>query len=412
VVLAERAGLGARVAWEAFEVERGLATSKERPVRTASQGPTVRTAWMAPSSFMNRPDRINDGPTGLSPRYEAISQQLTAAVYQFGLDGSITNRRFLLLAKTGLLAGAFARLPRRFSAINYDGLPFQWFLSLATDGSRRFGFLADVGEPRMTIAERIMATREALRELVGAGSLGDIRLDSTLNALLPPSAELEHTLMGLCVATDLLDQAAPIKVYANQSVGQRAERFRRFYHALEILGHSRAAAQIEATRDASPVDLTPLYASFDVSAEGIGRIKLYSRLHEAAPDQIGLIAEALGVSDAAHRLRLLHAVFMSGSSYPSAAVDICIELEPSRGTFGFKVDLDIMRLGLNEEVAHFALLELLSHLNLPSRPYINLRELVKAGLDPVTHHLLFVSMALRRGGEAVGAYFHPLGIKL
>lgn len=112
----------------------------------------------------------------------------------------------LLEALSGeALAGPFREGGRRFSAINRDGVPFQW--SVAT-GSRACGlrFIADCGVPGTSISERIRHTRArliSLAEWLPLSSETLCSLDTALECVLPPSDLLDLSLMGLCVAAEL-----------------------------------------------------------------------------------------------------------------------------------------------------------------------------------------------------------------
>src|SRR6516225_6810349 len=82
------------------------------------------------------------------------------------------------------LQGPF-RKPRRFSAINADGFPFQWSVSLG-ERTPSLRFVTDSGIPGSLISERIKHTRATLKDAAPqinlAGSLPD--LDCALAQLL------------------------------------------------------------------------------------------------------------------------------------------------------------------------------------------------------------------------------------
>lgn len=250
------------------------------------------------------------------------------------------------------LQGPF-KTPRRFSAINADGFPFQWSVSL---GGRApsLRFLTDCGLPGSRISERITHTRAKLGDVAAQFGLVDSlrHLDSALAQLLPQASALDASLMGLCLAVELDSiGGVGIKVYVNTELGEVGEHYDRFERCLNSLGRVGAVRRLQTIRTTLGRCIAPAFSALDLVPKGIGRIKLYFRPMDGSVRFASLAAQAAGCDHASSQLLPLHRAFCNGKGYPARAVDFSVEFPPEGLGTGFKLDLNTSLLfGSDAEV--------------------------------------------------------------
>jgi hypothetical protein len=308
------------------------------------------------------------------------------------------------------LRGPF-RGGRRFSAINFDGFPFQWSVSLG-DKSGGLRFITDCGQWGQSISHRVAFTLARIEEVAPTlGICGSIApLHAALAHLLPDERELNASLMGLCIGVELdASGTAALKVYVNTETGTPSSRFDRVSRCLTTLGRSTAAHLVNSFRHAFTGRLTPAFTALDLTPEGIGRVKLYFRPAHGRSDLATLAAKAVGIEDSACQFAPLHAVFLKGASYPAAAVQCSLEFPLDGHPVGIKFDLDTSRfLGTDVDVDR-RILTLSNVLRFDDRPYRVVRDIVA---DPMrtekARFILLVGLALRAGARRLNVYVHPL----
>ncbi len=299
---------------------------------------------------------------------------------------------------------------RRFSAINLDGFPFQWSVSLGI-GRGALRFIADCGIPGQSIAERIAYTLERIAKV--APVIGVTKaiapLFAALDCLLPVPAALDASLMGLCVGVELDPSgAAALKVYANTETGAPVDRFARVSNCQSGLGRSAAVRRLDALRQTLGDQLRPAYAAIDLAGEGIGRVKMYFRPIDGTPTLAALAAETAGAVDAAARLAPLHRAFLNGNAYPPSAVAISIEFPAAGDHVGCKVDLYTSQFLSSDRDVDRRMLSLLDELGFDHRPYEVVRDVVAGPLRAdAIRFLLFAGLAIRGGSRQASIYLHP-----
>ena len=242
------------------------------------------------------------------------------------------------------LQGPFTR-PRRFSAINADGFPFQWSVSLG-DCSGGLRFVTDCGVPGSTISERINFTRARLGEIAPALGLdgGLPALDVALAALLPEASLLDASLMGLCLGVEIDPTGRTgIKVYANGEFDTAESRYRRFARCLSLFGRRTAVQRLQRFQQLLGTRVNPAFLAIDLVPEGIGRLKLYFRPAEGGTDLLATAADVLTGGDAAE-FDPLHHAFLDGERYSECALDFSVEVPAEGDAIGFKVNLNVSRL--------------------------------------------------------------------
>jgi hypothetical protein len=307
------------------------------------------------------------------------------------------------------LAGPF-KTPRRFSAINGDGFPFQWSVSLGESRSN-LRFLTDCGIPGTPISERIEHTRARLGEVARQYGLTHSlpHLDAALAFLLPDAAALDATLMGLCIAVDLgATGALAIKVYVNSEVGDPEQRYERFTRCLRCFGRTGAIARLRTLQTRFGPAITPAFSALELLPNGIGSIKLYFRTIEGDPRFIARVAQAAGCEQAGLQLQPLHRAFCKGEAYPPQAIDFSVEFPAEGLATGFKLDLNVDLLFGNDAEADERVLTLLNALAFKPAAYAQVRDRIAHGRPRErAPEILFVGLGVGDRVRKVNVYFHP-----
>jgi hypothetical protein len=339
-----------------------------------------------------------------------VEVQRDALLERFGIVPAPLIALFEALAGDAL-QGPFRFCGKRYSAINRDGVPFQWSVSCGQVGSA-LRFITDCGVPGMSIPERVQHARSTLSTICDGLSLASAlaELDRALSYLLPRGDLLEASLMGLCIGVELGRAGAfKLKVYINGEIGDVHERRRRMANCLIAFGRPVGAERLERLAMMTGDRLVPAFSAVDLDAGGIGRIKLYLRPTDGSPELQSLAASAVDCSGASEALALLHRVFLPESgAYPSDVVDMSAELPADDGEPGFKVDLRSLGLLSSDAEADVRIRRLLSLLDCPESDYGATRDVVVGtpSTDEV-RQIVFTGLACRRTRPKVDVYFHP-----
>jgi hypothetical protein len=170
------------------------------------------------------------GPSG--SLFDHVAGQLSALISRFGLQ---EQRRPILDAYEAIGRDSLA-YPRRArplaaSAINHDGTPFQYALTLGVP-SRMLAFLGEAGPLDGTGAQRMANNRRRLTDL--ARSLGTAPSLAAVEELLDALAPADNTVLlgepagafwiGVGFA---LGRAPRLKIYINGRWGKEADRWQR-----------------------------------------------------------------------------------------------------------------------------------------------------------------------------------------
>jgi hypothetical protein len=355
--------------------------------------------------------------------FDTIVQQAVTLFEARAIRPEPTLRLLAAFAQEGL-AGPYLT-PRRFSAINGDGVPFQWSLSLGPTPTG-LRFIADCGLPTQSISERIAHTLRRIEEVApGLGLLASIApLKQALTELLGPAAVMDASLMGLCIGVDTdRHGATSLKVYVNTETRTPDERWQCLLRCLVCLGRPSAAGALTSLQRNFGDQLTPAFTALDLTPLGIGRLKLYFRPAQGCPLLAAHVAESLGCIGAAARIAPLHAAFLEGSRYPAGVLHLSVEF-PCDGMapIGMKLDVQTSGLSLSEGDVDARILALLAALKLEANPYRLLRDIVAA--SPARHRsgrahfgttpaqsLVFAGIALRGDQQRVNLYLHPFSGK-
>jgi hypothetical protein len=348
-------------------------------------------------------------PAPAPKAWETVHRQAVAILDAQRIPRELPLRLLAVFAQEGL-RGPFRGL-RRFSAINLDGFPFQWSVSLGNVPAA-FRFITDCGIPGQSISERVAHTLARIEEVASSLGLRDsiAPLHAALEHLLADERELNASLMGLCIGVEVDGRGTPaLKVYVNTETGDVTGRFERLSRCLTSLGRCAAAGLLHSFKRTFAGRLTPAFTALDLTSEGIGRVKLYFRPEHGGPELAARVAEAAGVGEAVQQFAPLHAVFLEDASYPAAAVQYSLEFPPDGHPIGIKFDLDVSRFLRCDADIDRRIVKLLGILNFNERPYRVMRDIVTVPLGAEqVRFLLFVGLALRAGTRRLNVYIHPL----
>jgi hypothetical protein len=340
---------------------------------------------------------------------ELIDSQLESLISALGIPAQAARISMSRLASESL-RGPFDDGQDRFSALNRDGVPFQWSASAGPHpGGLRF--IADCGVPGTRISARIQRSRRALTQLGACPPDGGGELDRALSCVLPPLAQLESSLMGLCVGAAIArDGTTRLKVYVNGEVGPATQRYQRFDDCLQAFGQLAAHRRLLALRRALGDAAVPAFLAIELEKSEISRLKLYFRPRDGAPALLAHAAAAVGYEGSPGRLQSLHRVFLERDSYPAQAVDFSVEFSFQDAPVGFKVDLNTEMFLSSDADVDRRLGILLDLLECDDEEYQTIRRVVvgQPSAERVDQ-ILFVSLALRGEGHQVDIYFHPDG---
>jgi hypothetical protein len=338
-----------------------------------------------------------------------IMTQLDELIVRLGLAVEPTRHLFHILTD-GPLSGPFHDGLRRFSAINRDGVPFQWSLSLGAR-SPQLRFVTDCGVAGTSIRERMHYGRKALESIADWLSLdGALRTyDRMVAHLLPLGTQVDRSLMGLCIAASLVRDGTPrLKVYVNGELGGPSERRARVAACLAELGRHDALRRLEALTRATGERLAPAFIAFDLDGDRVGRFKLYLRPRDGTRALLARAADVAGCVRATAMLAVLHETFLDGSAYPDGAVDISLEFDADDGEPGFKIDLRTITFLKSDADVNARISCLLSRIGTDEGDYCAVRDvIVGAPAGHEVRQIVFVGLAARRGELQANLYFHP-----
>jgi hypothetical protein len=338
-----------------------------------------------------------------------VESQFEALIVRFSPAGELYSRLFRSLTEDAL-SGPYHDGEKRFSAINLDGVPFQWSVSI---GSRRCGlrFITEVGLAGASISDRVIQTRTLLDALAPSLLLENLpALDDALSCLLVDSERLNESLMGLCLGAEFRqDGEARLKVYVNGEFGTIGERYQRLQECLIKCRRPAALRQLDRFVATVGDRLKPAFLAVDLVPTGLGRIKLYLRPTDGSTELQELAADAIGCRSAKRALDQFHHTFLKDGDYPARSVDMCIEFPADGGAAGFKVDLCTSGFLSSDADVDRRVRRLLAALGgYSSTDYQIVRDVV-VGIPSTLQvkQIVFVGLAARGDEHQVDVYFHP-----
>lgn len=339
-----------------------------------------------------------------------VEGQLAALAPILGVSFEVAHPLLDALAGQAL-NGPFRVHGRRLSAINRDGIPFQWSVSL---GSRPGGlrFITDCGVPGTTISARVQYTLATLANCAEwvplSPGMEDLR--KALKYLLPPLPDLDRTLMGLCVGVQMeQDGTARFKIYVNGEVGKTSERYQRFSDCLAAFHRYRSQRRLAQLSRLAGDRIAPAFVAVEIDSSGIGRLKLYFRLNDGTPQLCRLVAEAAECTYAEKSLDAIDKAFLVGTAYPRETVDVCVEFPRDDQEPAFKIDLRIEDFLQGDADADRRICQLAENFEIDCTDHRTMMKTVVADPKSRTNRaqIAFVGLACRRSVRQIDVYYHP-----
>ena len=340
-----------------------------------------------------------------------LRAELRTLADRLGVADGLVCRLFDELAALPLQGPFRVGNRRRFSALNRDGVPFEWSVSAGpTAGGLRF--VVDHGAPGSTMVPR---TRDSLAVLarvlqwIGTPVGVAATYRSTLRQLLPPDRVLDRLEMGVWIGVGLhADRGAALKVYVNQQFGDHATRYLRLASCLTGLGRPSAVHHLRSFMLCTGDKVEPGGIAVELGAGQIGRVKLYLRSFDASPAFLAAAAEAIGCGHAAERLHRFHGMVSDGTGYDPRAIIISVELPPEGHDACFKVDVNCARHFSSDQAAHDTTLGLLERLGYDNREYRAMLEVCAPHLSgDRVDRFTWLGTALREREQRINVYLHP-----
>lgn len=234
---------------------------------------------------------------------QVIARQ-AAALGRHGNAGAATREQIAELLEL-FTAEALERRPappfEGLSAINANGLPFQWVLRFGA-GDLGWGFLCELGPPGKHPHARQVDT---LRRVDGAAAILGMApaawLADIAAIVLPEAGDWPaHWRSGAWVGVTCLRDTIGLRPYFNLNRSSARERWLRVGRVLQMLGREHALARLCTLSGPCSPGSWPVGLALELRRDGsCGRVKIYFRSAATSPawlsrwyDALGLAAEA------------------------------------------------------------------------------------------------------------------------
>lgn len=233
------------------------------------------------------------------------------------------------------------------SALNADGLPFQWVLRLTPSGLD-WGFVCEAGRPGAAVTERLAVTLDRIEQAcAAAGCAPPVELRAIAASLMPDGREEwpQHWRSAAWIGVATQAGRVRLKPYFNLNRGGARERWLRVGRLLKMLGRDQALAKLCDLSASCSDGWWPTGLALDLSAEGgIGRIKIYFRSSAGTPELLARWYDAVGVPEAVPALRTLLdlAGRSGGDCYPDRAFFLTLEIHADE-SLSLKTDLAVTK---------------------------------------------------------------------
>ena len=250
-----------------------------------------------------------------------------------------------LLATEALDRPAVAPFPG-LSAINADGLPFQWVLRLGA-GAPGWGFLCEVGTPGTAPAAR---QAETLRRIGAAAALLDMPAPAWLHDIARIVAPADaawpaHWRSGAWVGVACKGDDIGLRPYFNLNRGGARDRWLRIGQVLARLGRHQALARLCALSGECSAGSRPVGLAVELRPDGgCGRVKAYFRCEATGQDWLARWYEAVGLGAEAPVLRrALDLLGPTGTGrMPEGGVVLSLEIHANEA-LSIKTDLAVTK---------------------------------------------------------------------
>lgn len=232
------------------------------------------------------------------------------------------------------------------SAINADGLPFQWVLRFGTS-SMGWGFLCEVGPSGTAPITRCAETlRRVERAAAMLGMKPSTWLGDIARLLLPSVSDWPaHWRSGAWIGVACKGDAIGLRPYFNLNRGSARERWLRVGQVLMLLGRERALAQFCALSGPCSPGSWPVGLAMELLPDGdCGRVKVYFRAAATSPTWLSRWYEAVGLAAEAPVLRrALDLLGRAGAGTdPEAGFVLSLEVHADQ-SLSIKTDLAVTK---------------------------------------------------------------------
>jgi hypothetical protein len=350
-------------------------------------------------------------PMSVSKRIRA---ELTVLATRLSVPVDLAVTIFDELAALSL-NGPFRSGSCRHSAINRDGVPFEWSVSAGlTPGGLRF--LTEYGLQGSSTAIRTQQSLIVLLKLLGrlhfpARLIAEY--EGILRRLFPADHLLDRSLMGMWIGVGLNNGgSAAFKAYINQEVYECATRYLRLATCLAHLKRFSALDKLKSFTRAVGQKAAPGGISVELTGGVIDRVKVYMRLHDASLSFLCAAAQALGCCDVRERLEVFYAIMNhgthQGTEFDARAAVLSFECPTDDDEISFKLDVNCARQFTSDYAAHCCSQELLRQLKFDEREYQTLLETcVPHFSDDSVDRFTWIGTALRKREQRINIYLHP-----
>jgi len=300
---------------------------------------------------------------------------------------------------------------RRFSAIQRDGVPFEWSVSVgpAPGGLR---FLVDPGSPGLATSVRARKSLDALKlllEWLQTPKHLAAEAERAIRALCPPDDLLDRALMGIWIGVGV-DATGRIgfKVYVNQEPHDPSVAYLRLAALLVRLDRLSALQQLQAFLRTAQAHVTPRGIAVELLGGRIGRVKLYMRTREASSEFLVRAGEAVGCEDVVDRLAMFDNVLNGGAAYDPRVLTLSVEFPRNGYDTCLKVDVNCIRFFESDQAVDKVARQLLTQLAYGDDEYNALLAVTAPFLSAErVDRFTWLGTALREGEQRVNVYLHP-----
>lgn len=232
------------------------------------------------------------------------------------------------------------------SAINANGLPFQWVLRFSS-GSLGWGFLCELGPPgkhphaRQVETLRRVDSAAAILGMAPATWLADIA-----RVVLPEAPDWPaHWRSGAWVGVTCLRDSIGLRPYFNLNRSSARERWLRVGRVLQMLGRGHALARLCALSGPCSPGSWPVGLALELRRDGgCGRVKIYFRSEATSPAWLSRWYEALELAvEAPVVRRALDLLGRTGAGNgPEAGFVVSLEVHADQ-SLSIKTDLAVTK---------------------------------------------------------------------
>ena len=343
--------------------------------------------------------------------FELVARQLSALISRFGLQ---EQRRQILAAYQAIgresLDYPSGARPKAASAINHDGTPFQYALTLGVP-ARILAFLGDVGPLHGRGAERMANNHRCLTDLAGwLATVDSLELVEELLDGLTDGGScdlLEEPAGPFWISAGFAAGHAPrLKIYINGRWGKQADRWQRLDRFATFFGLGESWHELAEELRA---DLNPLGMALTLNSKSPPDGRIYLSAFGKTISDYEQLARASGSTQFNHYLRPF-ARFLLGNDidYPTPTAVSSFGLSSGAG-FEFKLEFCTHCLFESDGKAARRLRSWLSAAAVDAGAYEDMLAILEpAGLSENENNLhCYAGIGVKRGEPYTSIYLKP-----